>query len=363
MNKNDKDKNPSIKFREKKTKNNIRIGAKALYIILLAGISGAVISNFFIEHKYNNIVKNNLSSKINEDMVILDYTKVAEKVLQSLVAIASDVNKLDENISYIPDATGVVLDESGIILTTYSAIKDVDSIYVKLPHAGMKPIKGEFIGGDPNIDVALIKINTNTKLEVVKLAKIDETRVGQEIAIISNPTGDGYIGSVIPGIVTSTFNTYGEKNYKLMQVSAPINSFNDGGAICNSKGELLGIASFKITDEIKEDQMYYGIDLRELEDIISTATTFKDALGLVGGSILRDKDSDLSGFYVQGVKKGGLADNAGISPTDIIISIDGCNITDSHDIQQIIKDKKSGDEIKLDVINDGILREINIELQ
>ena len=354
--------NPSIKFRKKKMKSNIRLGAKAVCIIFLAGLSGAIFSNIIIESKYNSIIKNNISNKINEDMVIIDYTKIAQNVSQSLVGISDSEDMLEFNSTYNSQVTGILIAENGIILTAYSGIKDINNIYVKLPMAGVKPIKGELIVADEAMDIALVKVSYDDTLEVIKLAKSEETKIGQGIAIISNPTGDGYVKNIVPGIITSTDNIIGDKSYKLMQVSAPINELNNGGAICNSSGELIGIASYKITKEKDEDRLYYAIDLKELEDLIGTATKFKDILGLVGGSIVKEQDSDIQGFYVQGVKKGGLADKAGIGPTDIITEVDGNKITSSHDIQMIIKEKKSGDEIKLKVVNAGNVREIKINL-
>lgn len=362
MNNNDidniNDNNPSIKFRKKRTKSSIRLGSKMLSFIILAGLSGAFFSHLIIKYKYEGVL-NKLSQNSNsEDMVIVNYANVVDKLSQSLVGIGTESSEKEGK--FISNSTGIILDESGLILTTYSNINNVDDIFVKLPFAGTKPIKAEFIGGDENVDVAILKVSCDEPLVPVKLAKIDETKVGQGIAVISNPTGDGSVGSVIPGIITSTYKKIGDNQYNIMQVSAPIVEGNDGAAICNSKGELIAIASYKITKDINDDKLYYAIDLRELEEIISRTTKFKDALGLVGGSVLKADDSDIQGFYVQGVKKNGLADKSGIGPTDIIIKVDGIGISDSHDIEKLLKDKKSGDSIKLTIIKAGKEQDLEI---
>lgn len=353
-------KEPSIKFTKRKTKSNIRFGVKVLYIVFLAGFSGAFFSNILIEYKYRSMVNNNINNGINENMVILDYTQVANNISSSLVGIYNNQGNLIDN-KFNADSTGIILDESGIILTSYSGLNDLYNIYVKLQNPGVKPIKAEYIGGDENIDVAFLKITTEEHLKSVNLAKMDDIKTGQDIAIISNPTGDGYVGSITPGIITSIYITLNKSEYKLLQVSAPINQSNNGGAICNSKGELVGIASYSITSKMNEDKFYYAIDLRELESLISNITKFKDTLGLVGGSIVKSKNSDIQGFYVKGVKKYSLADRAGIEPTDIIIEIDGIDILNSNDIQKYAENKKTGDKITLKVVNAGREREVKIE--
>lgn len=362
MNKNDIDNisesNPSIKFRKKRTKSSIRLGSKMLMFMILAGLSGAFFSHLIIKYKYEGVINELNKNSNNEDMVIVNYANVVETLSESLVGIGTIDS--ENNDEFISTSTGIILDEAGLILTTYANINDINDIFIKLPFAGTKPIKAEFIGGDENVDVAILKVSCEESLTPVKLAKINETKVGQGIALISNPTGDGAVGSVIPGIITSTYKKIGNNQYNIMQVSAPIMESNDGAAICNSKGELIAIASHKITKDINDDKLYYAIDLRELEEIISKTTKFKDALGLVGGSVLKGDDSDIQGFYVQGVKKNGLADRSGIGPTDIIIKVDDIGISDSHDIEKLLKDKKSGDIIKLTIIKGGKEQELEI---
>ena len=346
----------SIKFRKKKTKSGIRTGAKVLNIILISGITAFIFSGLLIEYKYKKIIDDRIIEQEN-DLTIEDYTKVATTISPALVKITNKDQTNDKVVS----STGIVIDENGIILTNYSSIKDLDNIYVKLQMPGVKEIKAEFVGGDELIDVAIIKIQYDEPLEVAKFANPEEIKVGQEIAVISRPIEDGYVESIIPGIITSTFNTLGEEKYKLIQVSAFIDESNNGGAICNSNGELIGIASSKITIEKNKVGLYYGVNLKELKSVIAIATKFKDTLGLVGGSLNTTNNGEIDGFYVQEVEKGSLADEAGIQTTDIIIEVNGIKIKDADDMQSIVSTKKDGDEITLKIMNSNIIREVKIE--
>lgn len=353
---NRENKNSSITFTEKKRKSRVKQGIKytlfAFFIVLL-------FVNIFFDYKHNSIMNNSMYGK---DTLTIDYIKIADTVAPSLVSILEkDSIDMEQEDKYTKKSTGIILDESGTILTTYSSIYKKDNIYVRLSYPGIEPIKAEFIGGVEEADIALIKISYNEPLQPIKLANFNELTVGEDIAILSNPTNGGYIDNINPGIVTSIEKVENEKKYELIQISGHVSEFNDGGAICNSKGEVVAMASNKITSQKNQPNIYYSIGLGELEEIINISVSFKNALGLIGGSIVKDEKLNISGYYVQGVKKNGLAYKSGIEPTDIIIAIDGYDITHLQDIEKIIKNKRSGDEVNLQVINDGNIKEIQIK--
>lgn len=356
----------SIKFKRKKTKANIRLGGKLFLFLILAGISGAFFSNLTIKIKYDKVINQVRENEVDRESVIFNYTDIIKVISPSLVSISDNSDKLKNNTYYDENLTGIILDKDGLILTNYSKIKDVDEIYVKLSAKGTPPIKAEFIEGDEEIDTAIIKIKYDGALTPVKFAKVDSIRPGQGIAILSNSIGNDYIGSVVPGIITSKskkhISSKEAKKYNLLEINAPINSENTGGAVCNSKGELIGIASFDITNKNKEDGLFYAIDLSELEKVISSTTQFKEVLGLEGGSIVGDGKGQSKGFYVENVKKGGNAYSAGIKPTDIVFELEGRNIITVEDMTKAVKDKEIGDTISCKVLRNGEIENITIIL-
>ncbi|MEG0857125.1 MAG: S1C family serine protease [Terrisporobacter sp.] len=351
-----------IKFKRKKTKSNIRLGGKLFIFLMLAGISGAFFSNLTMKIKYDKVINQFKENEIDRESVIFNYTDIIKEISPSLVSISDKGDNLTNNTYYNENSTGIILDDEGMILTNYSKVKDLENIYVKLAAKGTPPINAEFIEGNEEIDVALIKIKYDGDLVPVKLAKIDNVRAGQGIAILSNSIGDDYIGSINPGIITSTNKKHvisgNYKEYNLLEINAPINNENTGGAVCNSKGELIGIASLDLTQKNSKEGLFYAVDLSELEKVITSTTAFKEVLGLTGGSIVGNETSDFKGFYVENVKKGGNAYNAGIKPTDIVFEIDNMKIITVEDITNVLKNKKSGDTINCKVMRNGRIENI-----
>ncbi|MGL5378800.1 S1C family serine protease [Clostridium sp.] len=359
--------NSSIRFKRNKTKSNIRFGGKLILYFILAGVSGALFSNIMMKIKYDVVIQQAKENRINEDMVILDYTKIIKKVSPSLVSISDKPDKLTENDYFEGNTTGIIIHEDGTILTNYSKVKELENIYVKLSSKGTMPIKAVVVGGNEETDIAILRISYEGELVPVKLAASDEIKEGQGIAVLSNAIGDEYIGSIVPGMITSTNrkmeSTDKLNKYQLIEISSPINELNTGGAVCNAKGELIGIASYSITNKNKQEGLYYAIDLSVLEEVINSTNIFKGILGLSGGGIISSVNTEVNGFYVENVVQDGNAYNAGIRPTDIIFELDGKQIVGTEDLSKIVEEKKSGDVIDCKVMRDGKVEEVEIILK
>lgn len=359
------DKIYNIIFEKKKTKPSVKSGIRIVTYLIGIGILVIFLSNGIIKMKYGKIIQKVMEYKVNEDMVILDYSKVIDQVSPSLVSISDSEEKLLENKYFDNNTTGVILDANGTILTNYSAIEKYSEIFVKLSSSATKPIKAKILVENKNSDVAIIKVESDEKLKPIKFAEKDSVREGQAIVVLGNAIGDEYIGSVIPGIITSK-NEYiigaDNKEYSLLQVNAPIIKENTGGAICNAKGELVGLASLNVTRQKEEQGLYYALQLNELEPIINSTNTIKSILGVVEGGLIIDSTTESRGFYVQELEKGGNAFEAGIKPTDIIVEIDNSRFIEIDDITSILNSKKKGDILNCTVLSNGELKAVEIKL-
>lgn len=359
------DRTNNIIFERKGTNNKAKLGIKIIIYFILSGIIGALIASVIIKYKYSEFFAQLETVINNEDMIILDYTKIIEEVSPSLVSISDSPEKLTSNSYFENNVTGVIIDESGIVLTNYSAIKGNEEIYVKLSSLVSQPIKAELLIESEEIDLAIIKIKFDGELKPIKVADKDEVYEGQGIVILGNAIGDEYIGSSIPGIITSknekiSFND--NRSYSLLQINAPINKSNTGGAICNGKGELVGIANLSVTDQKSEPGLYYGLLMEGLNEIITSTDSFKKILGIIEGGIVIDESKNFRGFYIQEVDKNGSAYKAGIKPTDIIIKINGKDVVNVEDIILSLKDKSKDDIIICSVLSDGEIKEFKIKI-
>ncbi|MCI9069724.1 S1C family serine protease [Clostridium sp.] len=356
----------NIIFEKKKsTRSRVKLGVKIILYLAIAGILSSVISNIIIKNKYGGTIEQIKEIKENSDMVILDYTKIIKEVSKSLVSISDSKEKLTEDEYFEGNATGVIIDSSGIILTNYYAIKDRNNIYVKLSSVAAQPIKAKILVENEERNLSIIKIEFDGRLSPIKIAAPESIKEGQGIVVLGNAIGDEYVGSSIPGIITSKNEKIdlGEgKTQALLQINAPVNEKNTGGAICNSNGELIAIADLDITKKRDDYGLYYGVQMEELQEIINSTNTFKWLLGIVEGGVVADEMRNFTGFYVQELTKNGSAYLAGIKPTDIIIEVDGYKVVNVDELIQLLHDKKKDDILHCKVLSEGKIKRIDIKI-
>ncbi|TGY40358.1 serine protease [Clostridium sartagoforme] len=355
------DNRPPIRFKRKKAKSNLIIFFKSISLFFIVGIFGALSAGILVEFKYNNLNRV-LKERSN---IIFDYSTLINNVKDSIVTIASDKNYLTENRYIEGNSTGIIVESNGRILTSYSKVKEMKDIYVKVPGAGNDPIKADIVVFNEDIDVAIIQIVYNGKLKPIKIASKEEKIVGGRITLISNSVGDSYVDNVIPGIITSINRSMEVNNteYSLMEVNTPITEVNTGGLICNLKGELIGFASKKVNDAMNRKDMYYIADFTSLDDIIKSTNEIKDILGIIEGGFSENEDlDDEIGLYVIRIKKDSSSYKAGLRPTDIILEIDGHNISDINEIYGILDKKNNNDILNCKVMRSGKIIELKIQL-
>lgn len=355
----------NIIFEKKNTtKARIKICIKVTFYIISVTFLATVMAEINAKQKYDEAMQKIRNFENNVNTVILDYTKIIDEVSQSLVTISDSNENLMEDAYFDGNVTGIIIDDSGIILTNYSYIKEKDDIYVKLSSVAAQPIKAQVLVENESIDLALIKIDFDAELKAIKLADLNDIKEGQGIVVLGNAIGDEYIGSSIPGIITSK-NEYlevDEKKYSLLQINAPINKKNTGGAICNSKGELVGVADLAITNRKNEFGLYYGFQVKELQEMINSTNSVKRILGIAEGRMIIDEKRGFNGFYIQELDKSGSAYLAGIKPTDIIFEINNYKIIDLEDIIELLQEKQKNDILHCKILRQGKLREIEIKL-
>lgn len=349
-------------------KNNSKIRVKVMVKIVIylvsASFFGAFLSNITIKYKYGNLIDQIEYIEKSGDTIILDYTKIIKEVSPSLVTINNSKDKLSNGRYFDGNVTGVIIDSNGIILTNYSAIKESNDIFVKLSSVE-EPIEAKLLVADEEIDLAIIKVSFEDELKPIKIARGYDIEEGQGVVILGNAVSDNYVGSVIPGIITSkdeSVKARDNREYSLLQVNATINKKNTGGAICNSKGELVAIANLTITKQKNENGLFYGLETEDLQEIISSSNSFKRILGIKEGGMIVDEKSKFTGFYIDELTRNGNAYKAGVKPTDIIVEIDGYQVMNVEDIITILQNKKKGDILECSILSDGELKEIEIKI-
>jgi serine protease DegQ len=224
------------------------------------------------------------------------------------------------------------------------------------------------IGIDPETDLAVLKVNM-TNLPTITLGRMDQTRVGDVVLAIGNPFGVGQ--TVTMGIVSALGrNHLGINTFEnFIQTDAAINPGNSGGALVDENGNLLGINTAIYSRSGGSLGIGFAIPVSTarsvLESIITTGTVTRGWIGVEPQDVTPEIAESFgleqkSGAIVAGVLKNGPADRAGVKPGDILVSVNGQEITDTTRLLNVIAQIKPGTAAKVHLVRKG--REIDLDV-
>lgn len=253
----------------------------------------------------------------------------------------------------------VIVSSEGYILTNQHVVDGADQIEVAL--ADGRTATAKVIGSDPETDLAVLKINM-TNLPTITLGRSDQSRVGDVVLAIGNPFGVGQ--TVTMGIISALGrNHLGINTFEnFIQTDAPINPGNSGGALVDVNGNLLGINTAIYSRSGGSLGIGFAIPVSTarnvLESIITTGTVTRGWIGVEPQDVTPEIAESFSlaqksGAIVAGVLQGGPADKAGIKPGDILMSIDGEDITDTTKLLNVVAQIKPGTPAKVHVVRKG----------
>jgi serine protease DegS len=239
--------------------------------------------------------------------------------------------------------SGVIMDDSGFIVTNLHVVDNVDEILIL--HYDGRQIPATVVGTDPETDLAVLKIDARG-LQKISVGNSDQVEIGDVVLAIGNPFGMGQ--TVTQGIISATqrngLNLTILENY--IQTDADINPGNSGGALIDAKGNLLGINAAVLNNENSEG-IGFAIPANEVQKvlthIIDHGRVIRGWLGLEAAKVtpaIANKQSleDTTGLLVTAVVKDGPTHVAGVLKDDIVTSINGISVTDIHrSINQITK--------------------------
>lgn len=283
--------------------------------------------------------------------------------------------------------SGVLISQDGYIVTNNHVVEDADKIEVQL--TDKRTFEAKVIGRDPDFDLALLKVS-GASLPFVRFGNSDNVQIGEWVLAVGYPLS--LQSTVTAGIVSAKGrqigilgdqgqrSPYGQSNEPIIntaiesfiQTDAVINKGNSGGALVNTRGELIGINAAiasptgtyagygfaipvnlvkKIMDDFKEfgavQRGYIGVTFNEINEAVRKEF----------------KLDDVSGLYVQDVVKDGAAENAGLKKGDVITKIEGNIIYSSSDLQERVARLRPGDKVKITYKRDGKEKDATITLR
>ncbi|AOK58029.1 Do family serine endopeptidase [Burkholderia ubonensis] len=262
--------------------------------------------------------------------------------------------------------SGVIVSPEGYILTNQHVVDGADQIEVAL--ADGRTATAKVIGIDPETDLAVLKINM-TDLPTITLGRSDQSRVGDVVLAIGNPFGVGQ--TVTMGIISALGrNHLGINTFEnFIQTDAPINPGNSGGALVDVNGNLLGINTAIYSRSGGSLGIGFAIPVSTartvLESIITTGSVTRGWIGVEPQDVTPEIAESFglqqkSGAIVAGVLQGGPADKAGIKPGDILVSVNGEEITDTTKLLNVVAQIKPGAMAKVHVVRKGKELDVNV---
>jgi serine protease Do len=263
--------------------------------------------------------------------------------------------------------SGFIVDSKGYIITNNHVIEKADKIYVKLstdPDSQDFGRPARVIGTDKATDLAVIKIDTNTPLPVVKMGNSDSTQVGDWVTAIGSPFA--LAQTVTAGIISAKNRTIepgvsGQFQH-FIQTDAAINPGNSGGPLLNMLGEVVGVNTAIYTQSAGYQGIGFAMPSNTVvsvyNDLISPAhKVTRGSIGIQFRPGLPGAVNRVYGFkngvLVQQVQPGGPAEKGGIKAGDIITTIDGRSIKDGDDLVNEIASRRPGSSVRLGFLRDG----------
>ena len=304
----------------------------------------------------------------------------AQKALPSMVSISVeyDVNYMGMKKAVAGSGSGVILSEDGYILTNNHVISSADSSsFYQVSDAKSVKVKiygddteydAEIIGADSQTDLAVLKID-KTGLTPAELGDSSSVQIGEFVLAIGNPYELDY--SVTAGIISALNREMTVENttYNVIQADCAINSGNSGGALVNSKGQVIGITTLKLAGDGIEG-VSFAIPVNDTvpiyKELIEKGKISRPFVGISGIDLdeaTAIRNGLTKGIYVDSVVSGSGAEDAGIMAGDVIVSFDGKDVSTMDELNAIKNTKNIGDKVEVKLYRKSELKTVTITLK
>lgn len=271
------------------------------------------------------------------------------------------------------DGSGFLVSEDGLIVTNNHVIvgpnnQPAESIHVTLTDG--REYEAELVGRDATSDLAVLRIKGNDKFPYVQLGDSNDTQVGEWVLAIGNPLGIG--SSVTAGIVSAVERSAGRGAYdRLIQTDTAINPGNSGGPLFDLRGRVIGINNRQLSLSRGNIGINFAIPSSEakpvIEALIAGETPQRGYLGVATTPVDPDTAGALGlddnrGELVRDVVDGQAAQKAGIKSGDIILAVNGQDVTDRSSLAYLISRAEPGSKVKLRVLRQGKPQDLSLTL-
>jgi len=384
---------PKFDFSSKRKKKRTGIITSVIFLSIFSGFLAGIVSSGFFYIRTENYLKSSNIEPISYTEVVANDTKYTSQYSQEK-AIIEIVKKnspavVSILIGKIGGGTGFIVSEDGLILTNKHVVLNDDAEYAVFTSDGKK-FPAKILAKDPFQDLAIIKIEQENnvdkngnlvvnKFPTLTLGDSDNIEIGQTVIAIGNALAE-FRNTVSSGLIsglgrriTAFGGTFIETLDDVIQTDTAINMGNSGGPLLNLRGEVIGINT-----AIANNAQSIGFSIpinyakRDIEQIKETGKIVYPFIGiryiLVNEEVKEEKNLAVNYgvLVIEGnpgqpaITSGSPAEEAGLKEGDVILSLDGKDITKDNSLIKILMKYSAGNEIKLRVLRNN--QEIDVVL-
>jgi serine protease Do len=266
--------------------------------------------------------------------------------------------------------SGFVVDRSGYIMTNNHVVENATRIQVKLP-GDTTEYAAKLVGTDPELDLAVLKIDAGKQLTPLKTGNSDAVQTGDWAVAIGSPFG--LEQTMTAGIISAKGRDLGDPGHQMqrfLQTDAAINRGNSGGPLLNINGEVIGINTMIASGSGNFEGIGFALPINLAVDsynqIVKNGKVSRGAIGIQFGheqnaSLLKAYGAS-SGVFVQQVTPGGPAAKAGMQASDIIVGINGHPVQTGDELVQTISATQPGATVNMKVLRDGKTLDVPVKI-
>ena len=265
--------------------------------------------------------------------------------------------------------SGFVVSKDGYVVTNNHVIDGADEIYVKFSNG--REYRTKLVGTSPEVDIAVLKIDSNETFKPLEFANSDQVQIGQWSIAFGNPLGlnDSMTVGIVSAAGRSSLGIEEIENF--IQTDAAINQGNSGGPLIDITGKVIGVNTAIYSQSGGSVGIGFAIPANLVttvkDSIIATGKFEKPYIGIYLGNLDADKVKTLNlkssnGVFIAGTVPNGPAAAAGITKNDIITAVDGKEVNSAGAFVGEIAAKKVGQSIKLTISRNGKTSEVSVTL-
>ncbi len=337
-------------------------------VVVYASLFQPEIRTVEVPAKENVVYTGLKDGNITEPM---DFTFAAEKAVHAVVHVKT---KSQGSYSYNPFyefffgerpnvqpqplmgfGSGVIISADGYIVTNNHVVEGSNEIEVVMNDR--RSYTAEIIGVDPSTDIALLKINASD-LPFMVYGSSDDLRLGQWVLAVGNPYN--LTSTVTAGIVSAkarSINILGESSIEsFIQTDAAVNPGNSGGALVNTRGELVGINTAIASRTGSYSGNSFAVPINIARKVVADLKEFGQVQRAILGVTIQDVTQEvaklhdienLKGVYINGIRDGGSAQDAGIKEGDVVISVNNIPVNSVSELQEQISKFRPNDKVNI----------------